>query len=450
MTKKFILVLCFLFCMPNLIFAAQIEEISAKSAMLVDQKTGKVLHAKNEHERVFPASTTKILTAILAMEYLDMDELYVVGREINDIPLDSSKAGHVVGESIIGLNLIRGLIIPSGNETACVVAMQVAKKASGQDLNYAQAEQYFSDMMNEKAKELGALDSNFVNPHGYHNENHYTTAYDMTLIAREAMNNEVIRDIVKEKSFVGNGAGDKKTDDLITNDYSWNSHNLLLNSNEYSYPYANGIKTGFTNEAGSSVVASAEKDGKFFIATVFFSPEPGRWIDSKNLFEFGFDNFNYETLVGKLAPVSNMVLDKPLLGQSEDMELVAENEFVGLFSKEEMQKITNNITINPENLVTVENSESTLKTPLKKGDLVGSVVYTLDGQEVFKTNLLAGQDAERRTIVTDIKYYFNLAKTNAFTLKAVPYWGGGILFIALVVFIISKIKKGGRKGYGYY
>ncbi|MDR2938877.1 MAG: D-alanyl-D-alanine carboxypeptidase [Clostridiales bacterium] len=449
MFKKFFI--CFItasFVFINAVAASSTlnaPEVVAQTAILIDQKDGKILFTKNEHERIFPASTTKILTALVAMEYLEMDALYEVGREINDIPLDSSKAGHKVGESILGINLIRGLIIPSGNETACVVALQAAKIASGNpDMNYAQAEQYFSELMNNKAKGLGATGTHFINPHGYHDDGHYTTAYDMGLISKAALDDPVIREIIKEKTFAGNGAGDKNAEGLLTQEYVWNSHNLLLNSDEYSYPYANGIKTGFTNEAGDSVAASAEKDGKLFIAVIFNSEEPNRWIDAKNLFEFGFNNYNYETLVNKSDVVTSVALDKPLLGGPQDLNLLSSEGFAALLSGKEKGQIEVEVTLDPEYL----EGGTDLKTPVEQGTEVGKAVYKLGGEELFSTGLVTEKEAARRTIMTDINYYLNMVKENAFTLKAVPFWAGGAVLISLIVFIISKIKKGRRRN-GY-
>ena len=182
--------------------------VNAQSAILMEQGTGKVLYAKNERQRMYPASITKVLTAIVALEYLDPEEIVTTGTEVNAVPYDSSTAGHLVGESLKVENLIRGLFIPSGNETGCVAAAAVVKKAGyGESMAYGEIERIFSNILNEKARELGAMDTNFVNPHGYHDANHYTTAYDAALFCSAAMENELIRRIAGETEFYGNGAG---------------------------------------------------------------------------------------------------------------------------------------------------------------------------------------------------------------------------------------------------
>ena len=180
-----LLVLLFLLSQGTLAFGETTLDLVSPSVILVEQSTGKILYSKDEHKKMYPASMTKILTALVALEHLKPEELIVAGPEVNGVPYDSSKAGHKNGETLQVENLIRGLIIPSGNETACIVASAVAKKQTGNDsISYEEAEKIFCNLMNEKAKSLGASESNFVNPHGYHNEHHYTTAYDMALIAR--------------------------------------------------------------------------------------------------------------------------------------------------------------------------------------------------------------------------------------------------------------------------
>ena len=209
-------------------YASAEPSVSAVSAILIDQATGKVLFSKEADKRMYPASTTKLLTALVTLDYLSPDEFVVAGDEINAIPYDSSKAYHILDETIKVENLIRGLIIPSGNETACIAAREVARRVSeNEDIAYPDAERLFCRLMNEKAKYLGAVSTNFVNPHGYHNDNHYTTAHDMALISVEALNNPLIKQIVQEKEFIGNGAGVNPNLSWITQEYKWSTHNEL-------------------------------------------------------------------------------------------------------------------------------------------------------------------------------------------------------------------------------
>lgn len=426
-------------------YANQNLDIKGESVILIEEKSGKVLYTKDENKKMFPASTTKVLTAILAMEYLDMKEIYVIGEEIKDIPWDSSKAGHVVGESIIGENLIRGLIIPSGNETACVVALQVARKSTkNNDLKYEEAKVVFTNLMNEKAKSLGANNSNFVNPHGYHDDNHYTTAFDMSLISKEAMKNETIRKIAKEKSFQGNGAGENPNPDWITKEYKWDSHNLLINSKEYAYQYATGIKTGFTKEAGYSLASSATKEDENLISVIFFSEEPNRWEDAKNLFNYGFDTFSYEHLQDKGKVISVITANNSTLGQSNEVEILAQTDFIEFLSKEELASITSEVTYANDRLFVPKDGATDVKivqAPVVENEVLGTIKYNLDGKEIFIGNLIASKSLDKRTLKSDASFYFNVFKENVFTLKALPFWGIVIVIIIILVFVTRKRKS---------
>ncbi|MDR2903894.1 MAG: D-alanyl-D-alanine carboxypeptidase [Clostridiales bacterium] len=440
---------------PAAVFAAE-PPVEAVSAILMDEPTGKVLFEKDADKRMFPASTTKILTALVALDYIAEDDLVVAGNEVYAVPPDSSKAGHVPGETLRGDHLFRGLMIPSGNETACVVALEVAKRYSNDDnddLNYAEAERIFCGLMNEKAKSLGAVNSNFVNPHGYHDPDHYTTARDIALITREAMKNQLIRRIVKEKDFEGNGAGENPDPALTTQEYRWATHNELLIPGDYYYEYATGIKTGFTDEAGASLVASAEKDGKQSIAVVFFSPDPGRWTDAKKLFDYGFETFSTETVQTKGQKLEAAAVANPRLGDSGEITAIANDDFSALMSKEELSRVVSEITYNADVIAPTATADEAaepdsdkvqLKTPIAPHDVIGKITYTLDGEPLFTGNVLSGGEALERTFNTDFDFYFSQFKNAAFSLGAVPFWVGGAALLALVIVTVRAL---GRKKY---
>ncbi len=452
--SKYFLILAFIiiFCDIKLLYSEPYLELDAKAAILIEQKSGKVLYSKNENEKMYPASMTKILTAIIALEYIKPDEIIFSGTEIKSVPFDSSKAGNIVGEAIRGDNLIRLLIIPSGNDTACIVAQNVAEKVTGNaDLPYSEAEKIFSNLMNEKAKSLGATNSNFVNPHGYHNENHYTTAYDMALISRAAMENELIQRVVAEKEFVGNGAGENPDPSWKTKEYSWKTHNLLIGGGEYAYEYATGIKTGFTDEASDCVSASAKKDNVSLINVVLDSDDPGRWEDSIKLFEYGFNTFSYKAIQSVGQELGAAVLSNNKLGESDLIKVVAKSEFIEFLSNEEANKIQSNIEYKEEFIEKnedVENVSLKLKAPINKGDILGKITYTLDGKEIFSDDVLAERDVEARSFQSDFLFYFNKTKNAVFSIDAIPFWIASIVAIAITFIIVSKIRS--RRNRNFY
>lgn len=430
-------------------------DIVGEAYVLLDQNTGRVLLSKNENERLYPASLTKLLTALVAVEYIDADELIVIGPEINTVPWDSSIAGHKVGETILFENLLRGLLIPSGNDSATVIAMEVARRVTGnEDISYDEAEKVFADLMNEKAKSLGANDSNFVTPHGYHDENHYTTAHDMSLIAMEALKNDLIREICSESIFTGYGAGDKRTVDMFTQEYTWDNTNLLLggrlSQSDYIYKDATGVKTGSTSEAGNCLIASAtNSDDESLLCVIMKSKNPETWNDAKKLFNYGFDNYSNVVLQDKNAIVKEVLIDKPPLGTENILNLVTSESVSVLLNDNEASQVTTSIVINEENKAkTKEDSQdTTLVAPISRGQSLGSISYSLGDTVLYNGSIVAENDVLKRTISSNLTYFGKVAKEIVFSWLIIPI----SVFIALVsvfsvrFYNIYKIKKDRRK-----
>ena len=279
----FIFILILLFCSGAII--VDLSGMDTEAIVLMESETGKLLYEKNAYEKMYPASTTKILTALIALERGDLNDRITIGREVEMVPVDSSKAGHIPGDQIYLKDLLLGLMLPSGNDSAVAIANYIAKKETGDsNLSLEESFHYFAKLSNQRAKEIGAMQTHFINPHGYHDDGHYTTAYDLALIAREAMRNEVFREIVGTSSYtLENGQGTQK-------EFFWNNTNLLLDPTalETYYPYATGLKTGFTTPAGECLVGTATKNGIHLIAVLLNSPKNKRWNQAKDLFEYGF------------------------------------------------------------------------------------------------------------------------------------------------------------------
>ncbi|MFJ5714400.1 D-alanyl-D-alanine carboxypeptidase family protein [Neobacillus sp. NPDC093127] len=251
--------------------------IKGEAALLLDLDSGKVIYAKNDNKRLFPASTTKILTALLAVQYGNLNDQIIVGKEINLKTAEESSAFLYEGQVLTLRELLAGLMLPSGNDAARTIAIYIAKKQMGNpQVSEKKALDYFVAMMNKKAKEVGASDSNFMNPHGLHDPNHYSTAHDLGIIARTAMENLDFKEVVSSKIY---------SDKVIT----FQNRNKLLDSRSpFYFEGANGIKTGFTDEAGYCLVSSAERNGKKLIAVVLKSTEQSVWNDSITLLANGF------------------------------------------------------------------------------------------------------------------------------------------------------------------
>ncbi|HWB58299.1 MAG TPA: D-alanyl-D-alanine carboxypeptidase family protein [Chthoniobacteraceae bacterium] len=239
--------------------------LAAQGAFLIDGLTGETLYEKQPDHLFYPASTTKILTALLVIEAGNLDQTVTIQPE--DTKVEPSAIEVKPGEKYTRLQLLYGLLLKSANDAALVLARDNAGSVSA-----------FADKMNLRARELGATSSHFENPHGLHNKNHYTTPHDLALIARAAMQQPLFRRIVGTVDYT-----------LVTDDgpLPLTNHNKLLTM----YPGCTGVKTGYTVAAQQVLVGAALKDGREVISVVMHTDHPGIWEDSKTLLNYGFSHF---------------------------------------------------------------------------------------------------------------------------------------------------------------
>lgn len=435
------LFLAFAISANTIAFGATTPVVKAESAILVEASTGKILYEKNAQKSMYPASMTKILTSIIALDYFKADDVVIVGSEINDVTLDSSKAGHIKGESITVENLIRGLIIPSGNDTATIVASAVAKKETGdENLSSRECERIFAELMNKKAKELGCTNSNFVNPHGYHDERHFTTAEDMAKIAIAGIKIDLLKRICSEKEYFGNGMGNADKTGLITNDYNWRSHNLLITSGQNAYPYATGMKTGFTNEAGHCVAASAEKDDISLIAIIFNSEDPGRWEDSAKLFDYGFENFGFFTLAQSNTSVGEIGLYNNKTSEGDTLNLIIKEDISLLLEKTDLGAVQTDINITNNDYIYKSKDESQadikIKAPIEKDTELGTVKYLLNGETLAEAKIYAEKSVEKATLIEKIVYNAKKIISKVFSINGLITVAAGVFGIGVLVLIV--------------
>lgn len=427
---------------PVTVFAEEELEVTAVSAIMIDQTTGRVLYEKNADQKNYPASMTKVLTALLCVEYIKPDDVVEVGTEINFTPWDSALAGLSVGESISGKNLIRSLLIPSGNEAANTVAYEVIKRKTGDnDISYADAELQFADLMNERAKSIGATSTNFVTPSGYHDENHYTTARDMALIATEAMKNDVIAEVAAEVSYSGPSVETGVTPEMKVVDHEWYTRNYLISPrSSYYYKYATGLKTGYTELAGECVVATASKDGEELLVVLFNSPDPERWNDAKRLFDYGFDNYNNVELQVEDSLVQEVLIDNPVKGDEDHLNVLANDSVSALLTDEEVDQVIHTIEYNPAFLseVYTETGSPKIKAPLIAGEEIGTIQYKIGDELLYEGAVISEVDVSKRTIFTDIDYYYGKVKEFVFSWKIVPLT---VTLIFAGIYIIRGFKQ---------
>lgn len=251
--------------------------VGAEGAILMEAQTGTILYEKNIHEHLYPASTTKILSALIGMENCKMDETVTMSKEaVFSIPRDSSNIGLDVGEEITVEQCLYGILVGSANEATNALAEHVSGSIDA-----------FVDLMNERAKELGCQDSHFVTTNGLHDDNHYTSPYDLALIAQKFFSNELLCKMSSTPTYYIPQSPTQPDDDLYIN-----THNkLLFPGGKYNYEYIVGSKTGYTDNARQTLVSCAEKDGMKLICVVMKEESPHQFDDTISLFEYGFSNF---------------------------------------------------------------------------------------------------------------------------------------------------------------
>ena len=257
------------------------EQLYALSAILITADKGEVIFEKDAYALRYPASTTKILTVLLGIMMVeDLQQKVTVSETAMDIPADSSTMGLKVGEEIPFIDVLYGTMMLSGNEGANVIAETVSGSIPA-----------FVDLMNEFASEsIGCLNTHFVNAHGYHDDFHYTTAYDMALIAREAMKNETFRKIAGTVTY-GIGRTNLQRARTITTKSEYMLSGSEEKPNKYYFPDATGVKTGSHSHAGYCFVGSASRDGVDLISVVFFTGKRARWADTIKLMNYGFSQY---------------------------------------------------------------------------------------------------------------------------------------------------------------
>lgn len=268
--------------------------IYSESAILMESTTGKVLYDKNMNERKYPASTTKILTAIIALEKCDLNETAVASANaVNTIKSGYTKANIQVGETFTIEQLLNVMMVQSANEAATIIAEHISGSV-----------EEFSKLMNKKAQEIGCKNSNFLNANGVHDDNHYSTAYDLALIARYCMKNDKFRTLANmmecslpRTEFWQDEQVEENGERIFKN-----TNKLLLSDNKYYYPYAIGIKTGFTTPAKNCLISASNKNGFETIAVVLHAEsteegESARYSDTIKLFEYGYNNYKLEDIL---------------------------------------------------------------------------------------------------------------------------------------------------------
>ncbi len=329
--------------------------LSAKSAILIDADSGKVLYEKNAHARMGMASTTKIMTALTVVRLTSLDATVSIPREA--VGTEGSSVYLCEGEKMTVEQLLYALLLASANDAAVALAVFCSGSVEA-----------FADDMNAYARELGLSDTNFSNPHGLDDEMHYTTAYDLALISKKALENDTVKRIVStyKATLPFEGEPDRR---LVVN------HNKLL----HSYDGAIGVKTGYTKSTGRCLVSAAEREGLTLIAVTLNAPDD--WRDHSAMLDHGFES--YERRV--IAEVGELCVSLPLTGGHTDSVTLTNTEPIVLTLP----------VSKPSPDITVRSSYRFLYAPVKQGDQVAYAV-ACDGDEMCEVAMEICDTATRK------------------------------------------------------
>lgn len=352
---------CFLTAFPTQIKAAEYwpegPTVDSPCVILMEMSTGTVLYEKNSTEQNYPASITKIMTTLLALENSDLNEIVTFSTDAID-NTEGSGIARDYGEQMTMEQCLYAVMLSSANECAYAVAEHVGGTMEN-----------FVDMMNAKAQELGCKNTHFVNPHGLFDENHYTSCYDMALIAKAAYENETFRIITGTARYTIPPTNKHEEETPLLN------HNEMLypwQHLKYRYEYCTGGKTGYTNVARTTLVTFAEKDGMKLVCVVMRTESPSQWTDSTNLFNYAFDNFQlYNIADNETAYDTSEAIEVGALNHNKAFVELDDEACVVLPKTTEFADASSQITYDTNDK-----------------DIVGTLTYTYAGKVVGSADIV--------------------------------------------------------------
>lgn len=431
------LVLTLSLCLPAA-FALDDPQPHCTAAIVVDGDNNEVLYDYNAYEKRYPASVTKIMTTLVVLRAIDAGELTLdtqvtASKEAVTLPEGSSTAGIVEGEVLTIEQLLYCDLVPSGNEACNILAEALCG-----------SEEAFVERMNETAEDLGMTGTHFANPHGLHDPDHYTTAYDIYLMASAAMEYEIFREIVSTPTYT------LEPTNMVSEPRILHSTNALI-SNWYvsgvTYSKAIGIKTGYTEEAGRCLASAAtDEQGRTFYCVVLGSEyaqdESGNWhfysfSESSRLLEWAFDNFTRTTLLSETS--ENVIREVPVTLSADTGHVLVQP--VGSIEATVPE-------YDPTKAELVMDLPESLEAPIQKGQVVGSVSLIYNGINYGSLDMVATDDVAR----SDFQYTMKvISDTWALWWVKLLVILAVVLILALVVYLIfiRPMRRGGRRRYGY-
>ncbi len=386
--------------------------ISAEAAILMEANTGTVLYAKNIHDKMYPASTTKILTCLIAAERTNLSDIVTMSDEaVFSVPWDGSKIFLDVGEQLTVDQALQATLIASANDAANGLAELVGGSLDD-----------FAKIMNERAKELGCTNSNFVNSNGLYDDNHYTTAYDLALIARAFFDNELLSKYSRTTKLHLKPSA-YQPDEIIEF-----SKNKLYEGGEYYYEYLVGSKTGYTDIARQTLVSCAEKNGMKLICVVFKEETPTQFEDTVTLFDYGFGNFQTVNISEndsqyRIDNANFFDTNTAVFGSSNPIMTLNESDYIVI-----------------PNAADLSDTQSTISYDVNESNQIASIDYTYNGVSVGSVSVELSNVPTSTSLFSENRVALHASESeNSFifiNVKYVIFSIVGIALIAIVIFIL--------------
>ena len=423
MVKKIICILfaAVLLVTPALAAAAPEHPVAAKGAILYELNTDTVLLEQDADARLYPASTTKLMTALVAMEYGNPEDIITVPAEAVDGLFELGSASYLLaGEEISFMDLMEYMLIASGNDAANAMAIHISGSISA-----------FADLMNNRAQELGCTNTHFVNPHGLHDEEHYTSARDLLRIAKAAMENPTIAEIVAKDEVV---LPITNKHPQTTTKYTTNYLISRKSTRDYYYEGAIGIKTGTTTPAGLCLVGACVK-GDYTYYTVVLGAEKGengernQFIETAKLFDYGAENFSQQVMLSSSEPIAEVPVrlsnekDSVVVTPSENITAMLPNAF-------ETSDLTMRYTV-----------EESVAAPVQAGDVLGKLTVSYEGK-TWQLDLVASSDAARSTVLYILDRITGFFASTAFKIIVASIVA---LIVILVVYVILVNRRRAKR-----
>lgn len=370
----FLVLSIIMFSSSYIVLANDNIDINASAALLIDNRTNKILYSKNENEKLFPASTTKIITAILVIENYSLDEKVTASYDaIMNIPQGYATANIQVGEELTIKQLLDMLLVHSANDAANVLAEYAGGSISS-----------FVAMMNTKINELGLTSTHFTNPYGLQDDNHFSTAHDLAVIMQYCLKNNTFKQLSGQAS-----CAIPATNKSAPRKYASTNELLIAGNINYS-PYVISGKTGFTSKAGGCLVSMAYHNDLELISVILNSND--RFGDTRKLYNYGYDNYSLKNIVNANDVITSIEIKNASKTPSKLDVLVSETVPVLAKNSDDLKNITPEIALNKN-----------ISAPITEGQTLGKVSYTVYGV-TYTTDLIAASNIEANKISKYIFY----------------------------------------------